>query len=126
MSNKITLLFTFFEIAKIMVVTKILPAIAETTINDLPIKKFESRFNEPPAKILMDTIKEAPELIPNTYGPAKGFLKIICKISPAAERVLPAKIAVNVFGKRISQKIKLFKVSSETVILSLPAKNRLK
>ena len=125
-NKSITLLFTFFEIANIKVVTKRLPAIAETTINALPIKKSENKYKEVFAKILMATINEAPELIPNTYGPAKGFLKIICKIKPAAESAQPAIMAVMVLGKRICQKIKLFDEKSDIFRLSLPPKNKLK
>ena len=112
--------------ANIKVVTKRLPAIAEATINVLPIKKFENKCNELPANMLMATINDAPELMPNTYGPANGFLKIICKIKPAAESVHPAIIAVIVLGKRICQKIKLFDERSDIFILSLPPKNKLK
>lgn len=38
-SNKITLLFTFFEMAKINSVIKKLPSIAEAIMTVLPIKK---------------------------------------------------------------------------------------
>ena len=62
---------------------------------------------ELPANIVMATNKDAPELMPNTYGPASGLRNIICKIRPAIAKVLPAKTAVTVFGNRICQKIKL-------------------
>ena len=47
-------------------VIKKLPVIAERTINVLPIKKSENKCNELPAKMLIATINEAPELIPRT------------------------------------------------------------
>lgn len=42
-SKRITLLFTFFEMANINSVTKKLPVIADTTINVLPINRSENK-----------------------------------------------------------------------------------
>lgn len=79
-----------------------------------------------PAKILIATNNEAPELMPKTYGPAIGFLKIICRINPAVAREEPASMAVTVFGNRSSQKIKLLKSRLFKLICSLPPKNKLR
>lgn len=111
---------------KIKNVIKRLPITAERTMKALPIKKTENMCKALPAKILMATIKEAPELMPNTNGPAKGFLNIICKINPDTASVHPAIMAVTVFGKRICQKIKLFDDNPLKLICSLPPKNKLK
>lgn len=124
--SKTTLLLTFLEIAKIKKVIKRLPAIADRTKKVFPIKKTENKCKAPPAKMLIATINDAPELIPNTKGPANGFLNIICKINPETASVQPATIAVMVFGKRICQKIKLFDDNSFKLICSLPPKNKLK
>ncbi len=118
--SKTMLLLTFLETAKIKNVIKKLPAMAESTINVLPIKKSENKCKVLPAKILIATIKDAPELIPSTYGPASGFLKMICKIKPETASVQPAIIAVIVFGKRMCQKIKLLEDRSLNEIVSLP------
>ena len=42
----------------------------------------------------------APELIPNTKGPAKGFRKRVCISNPLSAKALPAKIAVKALGIR--------------------------
>lgn len=124
--SKTTLLLTFLEIPKIKKVIKRLPVMADRTMKALPIKKTENRCKALPANMLMATINEAPELIPNTKGPAKGFLKIICRIKPETESVQPAIIAVIVLGKRMCQKIKLLEDNSLKLIRSLPPKNKLK
>ncbi len=124
--SRTTLLLTFLEIPKIKNVIKRLPVIAERTMKALPIKKTENRCKALPARILMATIKDAPELMPNTKGPANGFLNIICKIKPDTESVQPAIMAVMVFGKRMCQKIKLFDDNSPKLMGSLPPKNKLK
>ena len=124
--SKTILLFTFLEIPSMSKVIKKLPLMAEITIKVLPIKKSDITCKAPPAKMLMATINDAPELMPNTYGPANGFLKMICKIKPATESVQPAIIAVIVFGKRMCQKIKLFEESSFIFMCSLPPYNKLK
>ncbi len=103
--SKTTLLVTFLEMPKIKKVIKRLPIMEDRTMNALPIKRTENICKALPAKILIATIKEAPELIPNTKGPANGFLNIICRIKPETESVQPAIIAVMVLGKRMCQKI---------------------
>ena len=42
--------------------------------------------------------KLAPELIPSTNGPAKGFLNRVCINSPLNARAAPDKIAVMALG----------------------------
>ena len=73
-----------------------------------------------PASIQSATVSEAPELMPNTYGPANGFRKRICRINPEIDKVLPAMIAVMVFGQRICQNIKSDDGIDVRLSLSLP------
>lgn len=51
-------------------------------------------------KISTATPKLAPELIPRTNGPAKGFLNKVCIRSPLTLSPEPTKIAVMAFGSR--------------------------
>ena len=50
--------------------------------------------------IKMATPRLAPELIPNTKGPASGFLNKVCINSPLIDSPAPTSIAVNDFGNR--------------------------
>ena len=52
----------------------------------------------PEPKITKATPKLAPELIPKTKGPAKGFLKSVCMSKPEIPKPEPTKIAVMAFG----------------------------
>ena len=46
------------------------------------------------------TPKLAPELIPNTKGPAKGFLNKVCICKPLTPKAAPANVAVKALGRR--------------------------
>ena len=46
----------------------------------------------------MATPKLAPEEIPNTKGPAKGFLNKVCINKPQIDKPEPTKTAVIAFG----------------------------
>ena len=50
--------------------------------------------------IKIATPRLAPELMPNTNGPAKGFLNKVCISKPLIESPEPTNIAVIDFGKR--------------------------
>jgi hypothetical protein len=54
--------------------------------------------NNPEPKITRATPKLAPELMPKTKGPAKGFLKRVCINKPEIPKPEPTKIAVTAFG----------------------------
>ena len=54
----------------------------------------------PAPKIIKATPKLAPELSPKTSGPAKGFRNKVCISKPLADKPMPAKMAINAFGKR--------------------------
>ena len=49
---------------------------------------------ENPPNTTIATPKVTPELIPNTPGPANGFLKNTCKISPVTDKAPPPKSAI--------------------------------
>ena len=80
------------------------PNVAEM-INPNP-ESTKDRGKIEPAKIYMATPKLAPELTPNTYGPAKGFWKRVCIINPAIDIADPVNIAVMALGN-----LKLYMIS---------------
>src|SRR5690554_7372515 len=84
MSNKETLFLTYKELNKINNPAPNAPTIAEVTKpTSLPtIWKDDI--------VLKATSKEAPELIPNTYGPASGFWNKVCIKSPDIDKAAPA------------------------------------
>ena len=54
----------------------------------------------PAPKVSKATPSPAPELTPNTYGPAKGFLKKVCIIKPLTDKEIPAITAAIALGNR--------------------------
>ena len=92
---------TFMDTAKTDKSTKKLPKLAANTILHLEsniIAKFPPKIPAP--SITTATPKLAPELIPNTNGPAKGFLNNVCINNPDIPKPEPTNIAVMAFGKR--------------------------
>lgn len=96
-----------------MVFLTLLAAIitAVKTINEpklaaIAIAQFEKdiEINKPPnnpvPKISKATPKLAPDDIPNTNGPARGFLNKVCINNPQIDRPEPTIIAVIALGKR--------------------------
>jgi len=81
--------------------TKKAPKLAARAI---PILEKASAAKLPPKsenpKIKMATPKLAPELIPSTNGPARGFLNKVCINKPLMERPEPTRMAVSDLGKR--------------------------
>ncbi len=79
--------------------TKKLPKLAATTKLHLEIKKAVNRppINEDPI-IINATPKLAPEVIPNTKGPAKGFLNNVCINNPEIPKPEPTSTAVKALG----------------------------
>lgn len=63
------------------------------------------------------TPKLAPDVIPNTCGPASGFLNNVCINIPATDKPAPTKTAVIALGKR-----KFHKIISHDFLISLPVK----
>ena len=102
-----------------------LAAIANAQLEKAIDKKTPPKILEP--KINKATPKLAPDEIPNTKGPAKGFLNKVCINNPQMDNPEPTKIAVNAFGKRKLTIIvcqlslagippdKLFKISSNGI-----------
>ena len=79
--------------------TKNAPKLAAIGKDQLEIEednKKPPKTDEP--KIKMATPKLAPEEIPKTNGPAKGFLKSVCINKPQIDKPEPTKIAVIAFG----------------------------
>lgn len=60
------------------------------------VKKNPPKSEDP--KIKMATPKLAPEEIPNTKGPANGFLNSVCINNPQIDKPEPTKIAVIALG----------------------------
>ena len=58
--------------------------------------------NNPEPKISKATPKLAPEEIPRTKGPAKGFLNNVCIRSPQIDKPEPTIMAVIALGNRKS------------------------
>lgn len=79
--------------------TKKLPKLAAITklhfeINN--VVKNPPNIEDP--RITEATPKLAPEVIPNTNGPANGFLNKVCISNPEMPNPDPTKIAVKAFG----------------------------
>ena len=78
--------------------------LASATINDVQHewqKVFAEEFREAraeEARISSATPRLAPELMPNTKGPANGFLKRVCICNPLIESAEPARMAVKALG----------------------------
>jgi len=89
----------FIETTMTDINTKKLPRLAAITILHFEIirmAKIPPKRLEP--KIMRATPKLAPELMPNTKGPAKGFLNKVCISNPEIPKPEPTKIAVIAFG----------------------------
>lgn len=81
--------------------TKAAPKLEAVAIAQLDM---DNEAKNPPKildpKINKATPKLAPEEIPNTNGPAKGFRNKVCISSPQMDSPEPTKIAVIAFGNR--------------------------
>jgi len=64
------------------------------------IKGLKDNPKNPNPIIINAAPRQAPELTPSTYGPARGFLKIVCMCSPLIDRAVPTIIAVIALGIR--------------------------
>jgi hypothetical protein len=79
--------------------TKNAPKLAAIGKDQLEIEAFSKnppKIDEP--KINKATPKLAPEEIPKTKGPAKGFLKSVCINNPQIDNPEPTNMAVIAFG----------------------------
>lgn len=94
---------TLLETANTANNTKKLPRLAAITMLHFDIKYVaKTPPNNPEPKIIIATPKLAPELIPSTNGPAKGFLNKVCINKPEMPNPDPTSIAVIAFGSRKS------------------------
>ena len=92
---------TFNDTIKTANNTKKLPKLAAITMLHFEIKnviKTPPKIEEP--IMTKATPKLAPELIPNTKGPANGFLNNVCINNPEIPKPEPTNMAVIAFGKR--------------------------
>jgi len=108
------LLLFFFEIIKIINVTKKAPLIENNVIILLPKKYNPEILIDVRTIVAIATNKLAPLLTPNTYGPAKGFRNKLCINKPHKAKAEPDNKQVMTFGKRIVYKI----VSNNSLPLS--------
>ncbi len=85
--------------------TKAAPIDAAITINQLPPMPSERMVKAvvalPAANITAATPKLAPAVMPNTEGPANGFLKRVCICRPPTDKAAPTNTAVMVLGNLI-------------------------
>lgn len=92
---------TLLDTAKTASSTKKLPKLEAITILHFEINaEARSPPNKPEPKITKATPKLAPELMPNTKGPANGFLNKVCISRPEIPSPDPTRIAVIALGKR--------------------------
>lgn len=78
-------------------------------------KKLDTTIGKAPApRITKATPKLDPELNPNTYGPANGFLNSVCINKPEIDNPIPTKIAIMAFGS-----LKLMIMYSQVSLLAL-------
>jgi len=90
---------TLLETAKTANKTKKLPKLAAITILHFDMSTEANKPpNNPEPKMTKATPRLAPELIPNTKGPAKGFLNKVCINKPEIPKPEPTKIAVIALG----------------------------
>ena len=86
------------DTASTIISTNTAPNVAEMT-NPHPLS-INAVGNIAPANMNIATPRLAPELTPNTYGPANGLRNSVCIINPATDIAAPVMSAVNALGKR--------------------------
>lgn len=69
--------------------------------------------NPNPVIVITATMKLEPELIPKTYGPAKGFWNNVCINNPLVERQIPTNTAEITLGN-----LNILAVTSEILLES--------
>lgn len=97
--NKAIVSFTFEATVITANKTKKLPtleAMASETSLAIPKVNKPEIIDEPIIKSAAPRL--APELIPKTKGPAKGFLKRVCINNPLSANPLPTRIEVKALG----------------------------
>lgn len=98
--------FTFAATIRTSDSTKKEPRLdAIANVISLKVEKANAPENNEVPIIKSAAPKLAPELIPSTYGPAKGFLNSVCISSPLSDSPPPTIIVVIAFGNLYSQMI---------------------
>ena len=96
-----------------------LAAIGSDKLERVLVSKTPPKIEDP--KIKIATPKLAPEEMPKTKGPAKGFLNKVCINKPQTDKPEPTKIAVIALGT-----LKLIMIVSQLSLLMSPPKRILK
>lgn len=91
--------FTLEATVKTASKTKKLPKLAPIASEKLGIRSKLTNPEKIEAPMIRSAApKLAPELIPNTNGPASGFRNKVCINKPLKDNAPPAKIAVKALG----------------------------
>lgn len=91
--------FTFNAMESTASSTKKLPRLdAKAKVVSLKIEKENTLENAEAPMMSIAAPKLAPELMPNTNGPAKGFLNKVCINKPHNDNPEPTKTAVIALG----------------------------
>ena len=104
--NSAMVSFTLAATTRTSANTRKLPRLdAMASVMSLKVEKVNAPENNEVPIIKSAAPKLAPELMPSTYGPAKGFLNKVCINNPLSESPPPTNIAVIAFGSLYSQMI---------------------
>ena len=101
MISSMTLFLTIVEKSRMRAMTAMAPTKAAKRTATKPVnEKLPAVMLPPRSSITSATPNEAPLLIPKILGPANGFLKAVCNISPHTASEAPHSMAVMACGKR--------------------------
>jgi hypothetical protein len=99
--NKAMVSFTLEATANTAAKTKKLPTLENRTRETSVIRYPKAQAGKKVVPMIRSaTARLAPELMPKTKGPAKGFLNSVCINNPHTDNPLPTKIAVMALGMR--------------------------
>ena len=106
--SSITLLLISVEKNRMRAMMAIAPMKAPARTDRNPERLNVPAVTLPPnSSMTKATPRLAPELIPRMEGPASGFLKAVCSMSPHTARAPPHSKAVSACGRRASHTMKL-------------------
>ena len=106
--SSMILLFISVEKKRISAIISMAPINAPSSTEKKPDKLNAPAVMLPPnSNMTKATPRLAPALMPRMDGPASGFLKAVCNISPQTANAPPQSSAVSAWGKRDSQRMKL-------------------
>lgn len=106
--SSMILLFISVEKKRISTIISMAPINAPSSTEKKPDRLNAPAVMLPPnSSMTKATPRLAPALMPRMDGPASGFLKAVCNISPQTANAPPQSSAVSAWGKRDSQRMKL-------------------